>query len=222
MNLLKRLTRGYSPKLRSRGMIIKRFADKIGLVYFGTVDQNEDDHDIIRGLTVSTTHQDSHFAVGSYDGYDISLVDRFDIVVDHNRKTTEHNWLIMRFDLERQEALPHIFLKPINSSADSYNKFFSAFHHLQPVNGIFQAQHSSEFHNRYEVYTTSSRALEIEALFTPTVTNTIAARFWPHAIEILDNKLYVYTTESQLSETLLETVLQTSLWLSQVIDETTE
>lgn len=217
--LLKLALRRHSPQLRARARTIKRFASKVGLVYFGTVDQHVDDHDVIRGLTVSTTHQDTHYAVGSYDGADISIVDRFDVLVDHQGHQTEHSWLIMRIDLEVPESLPHIFLHPLGHGQEAYDKFFRAYANLQPANSMLLGAHSPEFHNRYGLYAIPTQALAIERLFTPQVTQTIAARLWPHAIEILDNKLYIYTTEPRLSEQLLETALETSLWLARIVDE---
>jgi hypothetical protein len=217
--LFKRVLSRHSPLLRSRGRILKRFADKIGLVYFGTVDQMNDDHEVIRGLTVSTTHQDSHYAVGAYDGYDVSMVDRFDLVVDHEGKAAEHTWLILQIDLQRSDSLPHLFFKPMNHSHNSYDKFFRAFHHLQPVNTLLTGMHSPEFHGRYELYTTASRVPELEEILTALTTQTIATRLWPHAIEVFENKLYVYTTESEIHATLLETGLESALWLARTLDQ---
>jgi hypothetical protein len=64
------MLRHYSPRLRARGVVLRRFSKKLGFVYFGNVDQHDDEHEVIRGLTVSTTHKDAHYAVGSFDDYD--------------------------------------------------------------------------------------------------------------------------------------------------------
>jgi len=216
--LLKRIVRQHSLSLRRRGQVISALSNKIGLVHFGTVDQKEDEHDVIRGLTVSTTHQDSHYAVGAYDGRDISIVDRFDVITDAKGRTAEHNWVIMQINLSGARPLPHMFFKPLQHSHTSYDKFFVAFHHLQSVNALLLQSHGAEFHNRYQLFASSSRTQEIEESITETTTNTIAARFWPHAIEILDNKLYVYTTDAHLTKTLLESALQSALWLANELD----
>lgn len=59
--IIGRILRRHSVSARSRGAVLKKFAHKIGLVYFGVVDQHQDDHEVIRGLTVSTTHRDDHY-----------------------------------------------------------------------------------------------------------------------------------------------------------------
>ena len=215
--VLKRMLRHYSPQIRSRGNLIKHFAKKVGLVYFGSVDQHDDNHALIRGLTVSTTHQDTHYAVGSFNGYDISLVDRFDVISDASHKPSEHSWLILQVSLT-SASLPHIFLKPKGHSPESYNKFFTAFHSVSVVNDLLDSSHTREFHGRYEVYSLASRAAEFETLFSPAITSTIAARFWPHAIEIFEGNLYLYITEHRLQETMLGATLEAATWLASVLD----
>lgn len=220
--LIRQIFQHHGSEARSRGRILRQFAQKTGLVYFGSVDQHVDEHEIIRGLTVSTTHRDDHYAVGAFDGYDISLVDRFDVTIDPHGASSEHSWVILQLNLQTDSPLPHIFLQPVNHSNDAYSKFFSANSHLKAVNTLFQGSHSEEFHHRYQVHTASAQALEIEQLFTPSVTQTIAARLWPHAIEIFENKLYVYTTETRLTETLLESCLDSAIWLAQILDQAEE
>lgn len=216
--LLQRMLRHYSPVIRARGTLLRHFANSTGLVYFGTVDQHEDEHDVIRGLTVSTTHRDSHYAVGSFDGYDVSIVDRFDVGYDHNKKPIEHTWLILQVSLQ-DASLPHVFFKPLGHSPAAYTRFFTAFNNLHQINGVFSAAHSQEFHSRYEVYGVSTHVPELEQSITNVVTQTMAARFWPHAIEIYDGKLYVYITEHRLNETVLASTLQATTWLASVIDK---
>lgn len=217
--VLQKMLRRSAPGLQARGRVIKKFADKVGLVYFGTVDQHHDDHEVIRGLTVSTTHHDTHYAVGSFNGYDVSLVDRFDVVTDRAGNATEHTWLIMQITLARSD-LPHLFLRPLGHSQAAYDKFFNAFHHLTAVNSLFNQQHTKEFHQRYELYATSTHTQIAETFFTPQITQTISARFWPHAVEILDGKLYIYTTEHRLTETVLGAMVESAVWLAESLDQT--
>jgi hypothetical protein len=216
--VLQRMLRHYSPLIRSRGKLIRRFVSKVGLVYFGTVDQHEDDHEVIRGLTVSTTHRDAHYAVGSFDGYDVSLVDRFDVSYTSHHEPTEHSWLIFQIGLQ-DVTLPHLFFKPLGHSPAAYNRFFTAFNTLHIINDVFNDVHSQEFHARYELYGLATHVVTLEGTITPFVTQTIAARFWPHAIEIFEGKLYVYITEHRLNETVLSSTLQSATWLASVLDK---
>jgi hypothetical protein len=218
--VLQQMLRHYSPLLRLRGKVIRKFASRVGMVYFGTVDQHVDDHEVIRGLTVSTTHRDAHYAVGSYDGYDIGIVDRFDVAYNAHHKAIEHSWFIFQINLQ-DVSLPHIFFKPLGHSPAAYNKFFTAFNTLHVINDVFNDTHSQEFHSRYEVYGLATHVLELEQTFIPIVTQTIAARFWPHAIEIFEGKLYVYITEHRRPEleAVLGATLQSATWLASVLDK---
>jgi hypothetical protein len=218
--VLRRMIRHYSPQIRSRGNAIRHFASKTGLVYFGTVDQHEDEHEVIRGLTVSTTHRDAHYVVGSFDGYDVSIVDRFDVIIDENRHATEHSWLIFQINLQ-DVTLPHLFFKPLGHSPAAYNKFFTAYNHLHIINDVFNDAHSQEFHARYQLFGLATHALALEETFTSFVTQTIAARFWPHAIEIYEGKLYIYITEHRRREfeAVLGATLEAATWLASVLDK---
>ncbi len=215
MNIVRNILRISS----ARDRLLKRFAKKLGLIYFGTVDQHTDEHDVIRGLTVSTTHKDTHYAVGSYDGYDMSMVDRFDTIVARDGSKTTHTWMIMRIDLETDVTLPHMFLRPLGHEPEAYSQFFTAYHHLLPINTMLDPSHTPEFHGRYELYATSTHIAEIEEYLTPAVTQVISARLWPHAIELFGNKLYIYTTDTELTEPLLNTALESGLWLARIFDK---
>lgn len=216
---MKRFLHKFRRPSAARGRVFQRFAKKLGLVYFGSVDQHHDEHDVIRGLTVSTTHKDRHYAVGSFDGYDVSIVDRSDSVRHRDTPASEHSWVIMRIDLETDDTIPHLFLHPLGHTPKAYETFFQAFHHLQPVNTMLRDDHTVEFHNRYDLYALSSRTLELEDIFTPTVTQQIATRLWPYAVEVFENKLYIYTTGEAIHESQLNTALELGLWLAHIFDK---
>lgn len=212
------LVRNFLHLNSARGRLLRKFSKKLGLVYFGSVDQLTDDHDIIRGLTVSTTHKDAHYAVGSYDGYDISIVDRYDTVLSSDGSKTEQTWLIMRIDLQTDELLPHIFLHPLSHAEKAYDRFFTAFHRLVPVNSMLSDAHTPEFHARYELYAPSTQVADIEAYLTPDVSRMIATRLWPHAVELINQRLYIYTADKTLTDTTLNTALESGLWLARIFD----
>lgn len=214
---LRQMVRRFAPQVQRRGRVLKRFAHKLSLVYFGAVDQHTDEHEVIRGLTVSRSHVDTHYAVGAYDGYDVSLVDRFDLIEEQG-VPKEHTWVILQVALRHGRDIPHFFLKPRGISDAYYARYFTAARQLQAVNELFDHPHSPEFHGRYELITQTTRAQQIEALLVPQVTHTIAARFWPHAIELYEGKLYVYITEHRLSETVLLAALESALWLAETLD----
>jgi hypothetical protein len=215
--ILKSIFRRYAPSQRARGHVLKKLAKRLGLVYFGDVDQHEDEHEVIRGLTVSTTHRDAHYSVGTYDGYDLSMVDRFDILISPEGKVSEHSWLIYQIDLENERDLPHIFLMPRGLPDGHFSKLFHAAQRLHPINLMLEG-HTDEFHSRYELLAASTHLMRLETVFTQHLTQSLAVGFWPHALEILDGKLYVYITNQKLTESMLAAALQSALWLARHLD----
>lgn len=214
----RQVLRKFSPTLQQRGKVVRRFADKVGLVYFGDIDQHDDDYSPIRGFTSSITHSDVHYAVGTYNGFDIRLVDRFDLIRNVNRRDHEQLWTILEIDLELPHS-PHLFLVPTGHEASEYSRLFSTYPHLQPLNTMIFQNRSNEIHGRFQILSKPSHAATIEALLpSPTVVG-IAAKFWPHGIELHNGKLYLYITEHRLSEAALEVSLASLLWLGEVFDE---
>lgn len=210
------LRNGVASRIRKQSII--RFTEKVGFVYFGSVDQHHDEHHIIRGLTVSSTHKDNHYSIGSFDGYDVSLVDRTDIAESADGHYKTHNWIIMEVDLHNSVDVPHAFLGAHNHRDSSYVKLFTAFPALQSVPlGTFE-KHHDEFTKRYSLFTAPSHFIDIERRFTADITRTIAAHFWPLAIEIREGVLYVYADNQVVTTQLLETMLKNALWLARQID----
>ncbi len=202
-----------------RKKVVTQFAAKFGLVYFGHVDQHDDEHHIIRGLTVSSSHKDEHYSVGSFDGYDVSLVDRYDILEHPNRPLRTHRWIIIEIDLHKGKNIPHVFMGAHNHTDSSYAKLFTSVPSLQPVPlGTFGA-HSPEFTQRYSLFAAASQFIEVERLFTIDVTRVVAAHFWPLAVEVYEGSLYVYSDNQTISVGLLETMLKNGLWLAEKLDE---
>lgn len=217
--LIKSVTLRNSLLSRRRKQTIQKFTKRFGLVYFGHVDQHDDEHHIIRGLTVSSSHEDDHYSVGSFEGYDVSIVDRYDIITKPGQRLKTHRWLIIEIDLHNGKDVPHIFLGGHNHQDSSYTKLFTSVPSLQPVPlGTFGA-HSNEFTNRYSLFATATQFIEVERLFTADVTRTIAAHFWPLAAEVYEGSLYIYSDSKSLSVGLLETMLKNGLWLATKLDE---
>ena len=59
---------------RMTSSAVRKFADSLGMVYFGLVNQRNDEHRLVRGHTVSATHRDDNYCVGTIRGYDTCLL----------------------------------------------------------------------------------------------------------------------------------------------------
>ena len=200
----------------SRKRLIKKFANNLGLIYFGTVDQHTDDHRVVRGFSTSSTHKDDSYTVGEFQDYAVTLVDRFDVHHESDGTIEKHRWLIAEIDLIIAKDIPHIFLLPTHQSQIHYHKLFQAFSKLEPITEV--SGYSPDFLSRYTPYSPIATSIEVEKYMTFEATRTIAAHFWPYAVEIFEGSVYVYDAEQALTTHTLEQVVKNGVWLAQVID----
>lgn len=200
----------------------KQFADKLGFVYFGYVDQRNDEHNLVRGLTVSTKHRDNHYCIGSYSDYDVTVVERSDTIRFPGKPVKNHTWTIMVFDLHRSVDLPHVFLGLNTHSEAFYAQFFTKFSHFSSVNLGMEYAYDTAFLNRYTMYTKPEQAISAERLFNQTITQRIAERFGALAIEISENCLYLYAENQRPTTALLDKMLSRGIWLAQTLDRQAE
>ncbi len=201
-------------RARRRGKTLRSIAHKLDLLYFGSVDQHSDDHAIIRGITASTHHRDSHFSVGSYNGYDLSIVDRL-----HPKKRASSQpasrWIILQLTLRSPHASS--FFMPTGRD-EAFRQLFSGVHQLVPLEHSLPTTFTPEFSSRYTIYSTPSAATDTYNLVTPDLQVGMSARFWPHAVEIQQDKVYVYITEHHLDEAVLLSSIASALWLAETLD----
>lgn len=196
-----------------------QFAEKVGLVYFGYVDQRHDEHRLVRGLTVSSKHRDNHYCVGSFDNYDVSLVERTDTIHFPGKQPKTQDWIIMTFDLHRQVDLPHVFVGLHTHGEAFYAQFFTKFPAMTVLPISASEGYDAHFLQRYGVYARQTQVLSAVRLFNPTVATAIIDHFNGFAIEISDNCLYVYAEHQRPSAALLERMLRYGVWLARTIDD---
>lgn len=199
--------------------VFMQFAEKIGMVYFGYVDQRSDEHRLVRGLTVSATHRDNHYCIGSFRGYDMTLVERIDTIRFPGKSPKNHDWIVMTFDLHAPVDLPHVFVGLYTHSDTFYAHLFTKFAQFNKVPlGTFGV-HDDSFMKRYVVYAEPAQLVTTERLFDTVLTRAIADHFGSLTIEIAENCLYIYAEHQRPSVALLEKMLKNGVWLAQSLDE---
>ena len=195
--------------------VMQRFADKVGLVYFGYVDQKDDDHRIVRGHTVSATHIDQNYCIGTIRGYDVSLVARNDVVLARDLKSEQRcHWLIMTVDLKSTKDIPHLYI----GHESRKTAFASSYEQLTPLAIQSLGAYPKDFTSRYTIFGRQTHALQIESIIMPDIAATIASHFKQISIEIETNCIYLYVESQHPDEVLLEKIVSNGLWLAEVID----
>jgi hypothetical protein len=196
-----------------------QFAEKVGLVYFGYVDQRSDEHRLVRGLTVSANHRDNHYCIGDFGGYDVMLVERVDTIRFPGKPTRTHDWIIMTFDLHSKVDVPHVFLGLHTHSDTFYAHLFTKFSQLARVPLDPHDAYDQAFTSRYSMYAEPVRMFDAKHLFNHEITKTIADHFGSMTAEIVDGCLYVYAEHQRPSVQLLEKMVKYGSWLADAIDE---
>ncbi|HEV7951920.1 MAG TPA: hypothetical protein VGO98_00935, partial [Candidatus Saccharimonadales bacterium] len=200
----------------------QRFAKKVGLVYFGYVDQRNDEHSLIRGMTVSTKHRDNHYCIGSFEGYDVTLVKRIDTIHFPGKPSRLHSWVIMTFDLHRFVDLPHVFLGSHSHNETFYAQFFTKYSHFSKIDLEQAGTYPAHFIKRHTLFAKADQSLSAERLFNPTLAQSIDEQFGVLSIEIHDGTVYLYAEHQHPSMALLDSMLTRGLWLARTIDNQEE
>lgn len=204
---------------RARRRLIQQFADKIGLVYFGAVNHQSDEHTLVRGVTLSPHHYDNHYCIGSFDGYDMTLVERSAVLrTKGSNKTKQHIWHILAIDLRTRSDVPHVFLGSHTHNELFYDQLLATQHSFRKMPDENLTQHAGTFTSQYSIFASPTQYSDISQLLTTEVTNVIGNHFSPLAIEITDDVLYVYCDQQNPTTQILNTMLRNGLWLAKYID----
>lgn len=194
--------------------VISNFADKIGLVYFGQVNQKDEDRRLVRGHTVSRTHMDSHYCVGTVRSYDVVLVSRNDVVRTRTGKQERCHWLIYTIDLHTKHSVPHCYVG--HRSRDSL--FAAAYQQIYPITMGNTSQYPHRFLSEYTVYSTAAHTLDVERILPPSSAEVVMSHFNNASFEIEDGTIYLYIESEHPNEKMLDKLLSDGLWLAESID----
>lgn len=208
--------------LETNKSIIKKFTSKIGLLCFGLINKDKDDHRVVNGFTVSNTHKDRHFSVGTSEGYDIHLVYRTDKIKYSSRKSHRQNWIIMSFNLHSKIDLPHFLIKMRDHNDFAFNMFFNKYTNISEIKLGTLEPYSKNFIEKFCVFSRQSMSLATQRVITAETADLIAKHFGPISIEQNEKILYLQIPTENVSYNLLNAMYENGLWLSNKIDQQTE
>ncbi|PLS81846.1 hypothetical protein CYG49_00560 [Candidatus Saccharibacteria bacterium] len=199
--------------------VISSFDDEYGLVYFGFVDQHSDEHELIRGVTLSPNHHDRHYSVGAIKGFDVSLVQRTDKVSFPNKPSRYFTWVIMQFDLHVTEgAFPHIFIDAHHHDETFLANLSVKFQQMHHVDKTQFSSHDPLFVKGFNVFTAHADTPLLPYVLTPEVTATLGHHFKHFDFEIQGDKLLVYSSNTMVTRHTLVHMARVGLWLGAVLD----
>jgi len=193
--------------------LIKQFASKYNMVYFGHVDPREDEYELVRGLTVSTSHIDNHYTVGTYNAHDVILVERRNTLSFPGKPDATYRWLIAQIDLKRT-GLPHIFIDSHHHDAMFYANVFASKNGIQDLTSYFSGV-SATFASRCKLFANPAAYAQAGALITPEVAETIAQHFPQFDYEFFEDRVLVYASNATVTPATLEDMLRVGNWLAE-------
>lgn len=204
-------------KRLSGSRVYNDVAKHYSLVYFGSVSTHDDEHEIVRGLTVSADHQDRHYCVGTVQGFDVVLLERTDKLSFPGKPAESQRWIMLQVDL-RGVQLPHVFIDARNHSSTFYDTLFAKYAQFNAVDVNLFADHDPRFSQTFTVYTTPTDQPEMIQLLRYDITAMLGHHFTHFDFEIFDDRLIVYSANRAPSKQLIDHMLRVGVWLAQEIE----
>ncbi len=192
------------------GQVIKQFAAKHHLVYFGGVDSTSDEHQLIRGITASTHHTDNHYTVGTFEGHDLMLVQRRKVVSHPGKPSSNYSWLILAIDL-KHSGLPHIFVDGLHHSDAFYANLHIGFAKLQDLTNLVAPI------GKARLFAPTDALPVLHSLLKPDFIDSVRS-FSNFDYEVKDDQLFIYSVNPTVSTTLLSDMLRVGVWVANYLN----
>jgi len=200
---------------KSSKRLAQELCEQTGLVYFGHVSQRDDEHHIVRGVTVSNKHKDDHYCIGTYEGYDAIFVERSDTLQSGNN----HDWHIIEVDLKTENDVPHLFIGSHTNTAGFHELLKTKYHTMLPHTMGMVHSYPPDFASTFTIHVTPSHAVVAEQLIPPDVASKISAHFKGLSIEVTSDAVYIYSEKAHVTADTLTTMLSNGVWLAEQIDK---
>lgn len=197
--------------------VIAHFIESIGWVYLGHVDQHKDEHDLVRGFTLSIDHHDNHYSVGEIAGYKGALVQRTDTIRSPGKPMKEYKWTILQLRLSEHTGI-HTFVSSIDHSDTFYSLFFTKYARFRKLSHDLWSGHDPLFTQHFSVFGAHEKSHEIAHILNTDLTSVLAHHFKGIEFELHDNTLYVYISNEKTTTEQLERLFKNSVWLAQQIE----
>lgn len=194
--------------------VMRKFADDLGLVYFGTASERQSDVRHIGGITTSNSHFDRHLVVGSYKGYSIAFAVRRDSIADERRAAIDYAWTILAIDLRRSPVVA-----PLQILNRAMNRLHGAkYSQLTSIPLDRSSAQSTDFLRNFSIYGQLANRHFINQLLSDELLYSLGSQTAGISIEITEEKLYIYLDKKYPRRDSLTRVLNLGIWLAQTLD----
>ncbi|MFZ1458980.1 MAG: hypothetical protein WAT17_03815 [Candidatus Saccharimonadales bacterium] len=197
--------------------VFKHACARYDLVYFGNVSQHTDEHQMVRGFTLSPSHVDRHYCVGTVGGVDVILLERMDTVSFPDKPSRSFIWTILQIDLKRR--LPtHILLNSHRYDDILYAHLFAKFHELRQFSPQHLIGHDAKFADTFRIYALPQHADDVMTMLRTDTTSVLAHHFGAFDYEAYGEQLIIYAPTSSPGDNTIEQMFKAGIWLAQQLD----
>lgn len=205
-------------KTLSRSRLYRDACERYGLVYFGSVDARDDEHTMVRGLTVSAGHIDRHYCVGSVEGFEMIMLERSDQLHFPYKKPESYRWTIIQIDLDRVR-LPHIFLDAHQHQSAFYDAFFAKHPQMRRGDVNLFADHDPRFASAFNAYCAPQDIAIVMQILHYDITAILGHHFAHYDFELFEDKLLVYSSNRQPTRTVIDDLFRAGVWFAREIEK---
>lgn len=197
--------------------VFKAACDRYDLVYFGNVSQHSDEHQMVRGFTLSPSHVDRHYCVGTVSGIDIILLERMDTISFPDKPSKSYTWIILQIDLKRR--LPaHMLLNSHRYDDIVYAHLFAKFHDMRQYSPHSFASHDAKFAETFRTYAPPQHIDDVMSMLRPETTRVLSHHFGNFDYEAYGDQLIIYAPTTSPNNQTIEQMLKAGIWLALQLD----
>ncbi len=198
--------------------VFKDLCEQLDLVYFGHVSQHHDEHQMVRGFTLSPSHVDRHYCVGTLGGRDIIILQRTDTVSFPDKPSKAYTWVLLQIDMKKRTDL-HLVLNSYNYESPVYDTLFKKLQHLQAVDPQSLPSYDQSFLKRFKLYSQQHNIDHIQRTLSDETARTLSHHFGMFDYELVDDELIVYAPVTTPHHKDIEHMIKAGIWFADELEK---
>lgn len=187
------------------------------LVYFGYVSQYSDEHQMVRGFTLSPSHVDKHYCVGTVSGRDVILLERTDTISFPDKPSKSYTWLVLQVDLASASPV-HMLLNACQYDSLISTSIVARLSHLHKLDTVALSHYDQAFSSKFNLYAPLQQSDAALRLLDPGIASVLGHHFSMFDYEVLQDSLIVYLPTHTPSLKHIESILKAGIWLAGELD----
>lgn len=190
------------------------------MVYFGYVSQHADEHQMVRGFTLSPSHIDKHYCVGTVGGRDVILLERTDTISFPDKPSKSYTWLVLQLDLKSPSPV-HMLLNSTRYDPLISASIVARLSHLHRFEGTALQEYDHAFSSKFSVYASLQHSDAAFRLLDPGTASVLGHHFSTFDYEVVQDTLIVYLPTRSPTLKHIESMLKAGIWLAGELDGST-